>query len=171
MTLHPPPEIQNGVAPASARADAGRSSKRPTDELTAGSRGRRVAIIRLTWSTVFDRGRRNWFICPRTPFRSPGLLTATPLRAGVARDRRVVAWCDLCRGISAQSPWSQDASARLFVRECGEKAWHIGLVVREQLGRTSKYKIACLRSEQDGHVDVSGECNDYLTVTQQHVCI
>jgi hypothetical protein len=47
VTLHPPPEIQNGVAPASARADAGRSSKRPTDEITAGSRGRRVAIFVL----------------------------------------------------------------------------------------------------------------------------
>jgi hypothetical protein len=56
VTLHPPPEIQNGVAPASARAVAGRSSKRPTDEITAGSRGRRVAIIRPAWSTVFERG-------------------------------------------------------------------------------------------------------------------
>ena len=98
---------------------------------------------------------------PRTPFGSPGLLNATSLWAGVARDRRVVAWCDLCRGISAQSPWNQDASARLFVRECGEKAWHTGAVVRDELGRTSKYKIACLRAEQKGHVDVSGENNDY----------
>ena len=98
MTPLPPPEIENGVAPAHVRAN----KQATTDELTARSRGRRVAI-RPAWSTVFDRGsRRNWFSCPRTPFGSPGLLTATPLRAGVARDCRVVAWCDLCRGISAQ---------------------------------------------------------------------
>ena len=45
VTLRPPPEIQNGVAPAHVR-DAGRPGKRRRVNylLTASSRGRRVAI-------------------------------------------------------------------------------------------------------------------------------
>ena len=146
---------------ASARAGKGQRIKRPRMRLTAGSRGGRVAI-RPAWSTVLDRGsRRNWFICPRRLF----VGQAFSPRHHCGRAWRVIAWCDLSRGISAQI---QDASARLFVRECGEKAWHVGLLARGQLERTSKYKIACLRSEQEGHVDVSGECK--TTMTQRHVC-
>jgi hypothetical protein len=38
------------------RAAVKQATRRPTDEITAGSRGRRVAIIPLAWSTVFERG-------------------------------------------------------------------------------------------------------------------
>jgi hypothetical protein len=61
VTPHPPPENQNRVAPVHVRANMHAT----TDELTAGSRGRRVAM-RAAWSTVFEGGsRRDWFIWHR----------------------------------------------------------------------------------------------------------
>jgi len=80
-------------------------------------------------------------MAPRPP-GSPGLLTATPLRAGVARDCSVVAWCDLCWGISYQD-YAKYASTRLFMRDVwGEGMAHWVGGGNDELERTSKYEVA-----------------------------